>query len=185
MQQSHRLSRLGGREAPATETGAALLGTLCVCPDTADVFAIITDALEIVDAETTKLSLEYTASSWGRIQAVIAARQHQPATATWRLLGQAHGHNFLPANGAEPCEMCANAAVCGRTSAFASLDDEVWMRAVFARQPFAVSHIYGLSARHMRPDPDEVEALYGMADGRLMQRAYHVIDNFEPPQSRR
>ena len=41
----------------------------------------------------------------------------------------------------------------------------------------------GLSARHMRPDPDEVEALYGMADGRLMQRAYHVIDNFEPPDA--
>ncbi|MHC4415953.1 MAG: hypothetical protein ACYS0G_11775 [Planctomycetota bacterium] len=179
-EKSERFSRRGGRNMPATETGAALVGTLCLCPDTKDMFVIVTDALEVVDAEATKFSLEYTSRSWARIQAVVTAMQNQPATATWRLVGQAHGHNFLPANGAPPCQVCAKAPVCGRTSAFVSVDDVNWTRAVFSRQPFAVSHIYGLTARHMRPNPDEVDVLFGISDGRLLPRSYHRIDEFDP-----
>ena len=65
---------------------------------------------------------------------------------------------------------------------FVSQEDLNWTRAVFSGQPFALSHIHGLSARHMRPDPDEVEGLFGLRDGRLLPRAYHVIDQFEPLQ---
>ena len=179
-ERSERHSRLGGQNTPATETGAALVGSLCVCPETSEMFVVVTDALEVVDADATRFSLEYTSHSWGRIQTVLAAMKRQPAMATRRLLGQAHGHNFLPAAGADPCALCPQAAVCGRTSAFASMEDEAWMRAVFHRQPFALSHIFGLTARHLRPDPDEVDTLYGMRDGRLMRRPYHVIRRFDP-----
>lgn len=179
-QRLEQLARLGMQQTPAVETGAALVGTLCICPRSHDMFVIVTDALPVQDAQEAEMSLALTAPSWQRITTVIEAMQRQPALATMRLLGQGHGHNFMPANGAQPCEVCAKAEVCGRTSVFVSTEDLDWMRCVFTRQPFALSHIFGLSARHKRPDPDEVEGLYGMSDGRLLPRAYHVIEEFDP-----
>ena len=178
--QAERLSRLGAKRTPAVESGAALIGTLCMCPRSRDMFVVVTHALRVHDAESTAFSLKYSSRSWQHIQTVIEAMHQQPETATMRLLGQAHGHNFLPANGAPPCEICPDAAVCGRTSVFISQDDLAWTRAVFSGQPYALSHIFGLSARHLRPDPDEVENLFGLGDGRLLRRMYHVIDDFDP-----
>ncbi len=145
-------------------------------------FVVVTHALEVSDAQSSEFSLEYSSRSWQRLMAVTEAMRRQPETSTLRLLGQAHGHNFMPADGAPPCEHCASAAQCGRTSVFISQDDLNWSRAVFSRQPFALSHIYGLSARHLRPNPDEVECLFGLRDGRLLPRPYHVIDRFDPAQ---
>ena len=177
---AERLSRMGAKRTPAVESGAALIGTLCMCPGTGDMFIVVTHALEVFDAESTAFSLEYSARSWQHIQTVIETMHQQPETSTLRLLGQAHGHNFMPADGAPPCGICAKAPVCGRTSVFVSTEDLTWTRAVFSRLPYALSHIYGLSARHLRPDPDEVESLYGLRDGRLLPRAYHVLDEFDP-----
>ncbi len=57
-----------------------------------------------------------------------------------------------------------------------------WTRAVFPHEPYALCHIFGLTARHMRPNPDEVDTLYSIRDGRLLQRGYHIIDAFDPKQ---
>jgi hypothetical protein len=100
----------------------------------------------------------------------MKARQTRPATRAHRILGQCHGHNFLPANGAPPCELCAKVKVCSRTSVFVSQDDRLWTQAVFARQPWQQCLIYGLNARNER-----VHSLFGLRDGRLLERGYHVL----------
>jgi len=178
-EQAERYSRLGAQKTPAVESGAALVGALCRCPETGEMFTVVTKAVEVFDATATEFSLEYTADSWQRVTSIIDAMNREAPAPIWRLAGQSHGHPFLPADGAPPCEACANAEVCGRTSVFVSSEDERWTRAVFCRQPYALSHIFGVSARHMRPDPDEVEGLFGMSDGRLLRRGYHVIDEFD------
>jgi hypothetical protein len=159
-----------------------LIGTLAVCPDTGEMFTIVTDVVEVMHSQATEFSLEYTSDSWDRISTIIESMQSSPQRRTWRLTGQAHGHNFLPANGAEPCAACQAAEICSRRTDYVSSEDTSWTRAVFANQPFALSHIFGLTARHKRPNPDEVDTLFGMADGRLLSRTFHVIDDFDPSQ---
>jgi hypothetical protein len=147
-----------------------LVGPLCSCPRTGEFFAVVCEALEVRDAEEREFSLTYSGKSWARIQAVLKARQSQPATRAHRILGQCHGHNFLPAGGAPPCEHCAGAEVCTRTSVFVSPDDRLWCRAVFSRQPWQLCHIFGQSARG-----DGVGSLFGLRDGQLRERGFHVI----------
>jgi hypothetical protein len=65
---------------------------------------------------------------------------------------------------------------CDLTSAFLSESDRTWCRAVFSGQPWQVSHIFGLSARHER-----VASFYGLHRGRLEPRGYRVIERFERP----
>jgi hypothetical protein len=65
--------------------------------------------------------------------------------------------------------------VCPRTSAFLSSDDEIWTRAVFAGQPWALAQVFGLDARGA-----PVEALFGWRHGRLRRRPCHLLDHFEP-----
>ena len=122
-------------------------------------------------------SLSYSGKSWARIQAVLRARQAQPATRAQRIVGQSHGHNFLPNDGAPPCELCYKQELCARTSVFVSGDDRQWCRAVFHRQPWALCHIFGLNARH-----DQVDSLYGLSGGRLEERGFFVIDSFDPSE---
>jgi hypothetical protein len=172
---AERFARKGGDRSPPVETGAALIGYLCSCPESGEFFTVVVDALEAVDAEQTKFSLNYSDKSWSRIQTVVRARQSQPATRAQRMVGQCHGHNFLPAEGAPPCEMCSKVAVCTRTSVFVSSDDRDWSRAVFARQPWQLCHIFGLNARS-----EKVHALYGLRDGRLQERGFHIIPDFKP-----
>ncbi len=140
-------------------------------------FCVICDALEVKDAEMKPFSLSYSGKSWARIQAVLRARQAQPATQAQRIVGQCHGHNFLPNDGAPPCELCHKQEVCARTSVFVSSDDRQWCRAVFHRQPWALCHIFGLNARH-----DQVDSLYGLSGGRLEERGFYVVDVFDPSE---
>ena len=173
---AERLARKGADRQPPIETGAVLIGPLCSCPRTGELFAVVCEALEVIDAEEREFSLTYSGKSWARIQAVMKARQAQPATRAHRILGQCHGHNFLPAGGAPPCEGCAAAKVCSRTSVFVSPDDRLWSRAVFSRQPWQLCHIFGLSARG-----EPVGALFGLRDGQLLERGFHVISDFPTP----
>lgn len=168
-----RFARKGAASNPPIETGTILIGPLCRCPDTGEFYAVVCEALEVCDAEGTEFSLTYSSKSWARIQSVMKVRQAQSATRAHRILGQAHGHNFLPANGAEPCEMCAKVKVCTRTSVFVSIDDRTWSRAVFSRQPWQLCHIFGLNARN-----EGVQGLYGLRDGRLQERGYQVLAEF-------
>ncbi|MHC4953588.1 MAG: hypothetical protein ACYTGZ_06840 [Planctomycetota bacterium] len=167
---AERFSRRGGDENPPVETGAVLLGSLCACPS-GEMFVVVTDAIEATDAEQQKFSLSFTSRTWSRIQTIVKARQAHDRTRADRIVGQAHGHNFLPLNGAEPCEACATIEVCGRSSAFLSADDIRWSRAVLAGESFQVGHVFGLDAMGRPRD-----AFYGQVGGTLARRGYHVIE---------
>ena len=168
------LARKGADSHPAVETGGVLIGSLARCPETGDLFVLVLDVLEASDADQKEFSLYYSSQTWGRIQAVLKAMESQPATRTYRMLGQFHGHNFIPADGAPPCEVCPRVEVCGRSSVFVSTDDVNWTRAVFRRQPWHISHIFGLNARR-----ENVHGLFGLRDGRLLERGFHVIPEFK------
>lgn len=168
------LARKGGDSEPPVETGGVLIGTLARCPETHDLFVVVVDVLEAADAEEQPFSLAYSGRTWGRIQTVMKAMRSQPATRTHRIVGQCHGHNFLPGGGAPPCEACPHLSVCGRSSVFVSRDDATWARAVFHHQPWHLSHIFGLNARQ-----EKIHGLFGLRDGRLLVRGFHVIDGFE------
>jgi len=168
---AERYSRKGSRTNPPVETGAALAGVLCSSP-CGEFFSVVTEALEAVDAEKTQFSLTFSSRSWSRIQTVIRARQAaQPA---FRMLGQCHGHNFLPNEG-QTCEACPTRPTCDLTNLFVSSDDRTWSRAVFSQQPWGLCLIHGLSARS-----DRLHGLWGMQDGRLRERGYFVLPEFDP-----
>ena len=173
-ERAQRIARKGGDAQPPVETGGLYVGPLCVCPDTRELFAVVVDVLEATDAEATKYSLTYSGPTWARIQAILRARRKRNATRHHRVLGQGHGHNFLPLEGAEPCEACDLVAVCTRTTAYLSLDDRTWCRAVFPGEPWQISQVFGLDARS-RP----VDAFYGQRGGTLVRRGYAVIEDFD------
>jgi hypothetical protein len=168
-------ARRGADAATARETGAVLIGTACTCPETGEFFLVVTDALEATDAEEEKLSLSYTGKTWLRLQAVLKSIQSQPGAHTIRFLGQSHGHNFIPLDGAPPCEMCANAKYCSRTSVFASAEDRTWTQAVFAGAPYALCHVFGLNARR-----EHVHGLFSLYESRLTQRGFYILHAFNP-----
>jgi len=171
---AERYARKGGAATghPPVETGAVLVGPLCSCPESGEFFCVVSEVLEVLDADQKVFSLCYTSRSWSRIQTVMKARQAaQPAV---RILGQAHGHNFLPNDG-KICEPCLKRPVCNLTNVFVSQDDQTWTRAVFAHQPWQLCHIFGLSARG-----DQVNGLYGLQDARLLQRGFFVLPEFDP-----
>ncbi len=169
---AQRYARKGADDQPPTETGGVLVGPLCSCPETGELFVVICDVLEARDAEGSSLSLEYTGKTWARIQTVVRAKQSQPATRAYRIVGQAHGHNVLPGGS---CEECEKAHECKLTSVFVSHDDRTWSQAVFAKQPWHVCHIFGLNARG-----EHVHALFSLRENRLKQRAFYVISDFDP-----
>lgn len=171
---AQRYARKGADDRPPTETGAVLVGPLCSCPETGELFVVICEALEARDAEGSSLSLEYTGKTWARIQRVVRAKQSQPGMHAHRIVGQAHGHNVLPG---PSCAECEKAQECKLTSVFVSHDDHTWSQAVFARQPWHVCHIFGLSARG-----EHVHALFSLRENRLEQRAFYVISDFDPPR---
>lgn len=172
-QRAERFSRQGGNQQPPIETGCMLVGTLCSCPQTGEFFPVVTDVLEAQDAQSKKLSLEFTGKTWNRMQAIMRAKQAQPASATLRFLGQAHGHPFLPLDGAPPCDVCLQKKECPRSSCFVSFDDSTWSRAVFPRQPWHLCHIFGLNARG-----DHVNKLFGQHNGNLNERGYRILPEF-------
>jgi len=171
---AEQFARKGAGASPPVETGAALAGVVCSCPDTGDLFVVITDAYEVMAAEEKPYSIELSHESWRRILTTIKAREARcPAL---RLLGQAHGHNFLPAGG-QTCEACPTRPVCDLTNVFASEDDENWTRAHFAGQPWSICAIFGLSARS-----DRLHEVFTQHNARLRRRGYFVIPDFKPEQ---
>jgi hypothetical protein len=154
------------------ESGGALLGSLAACRDTGEFFSIIQDVIEVQEAEETKFSLAFSSRSWLRLQALLQARQAAHPDRALRLLGQAHGHPFRPNDG-KLCSECEKRPVCALTSAWASQDDQSWHRAVFARQPWALCHIFGQTARG-----EPVNQLFGLKDGRLCARGFYVLPDF-------
>jgi hypothetical protein len=174
-EKAERIAREGGSSNPPIETGGLLVGPLCTCPDTGELFAVIVDVLEAANTEGTTYSLTYSGATWAQIQTVMRAKQAHPSTRGHRILGQVHGHSFLPLGGLEPCEACHLVEICTRSSAYLSLEDRDWCRAVFSRQPWQLSHIFGFDARSER-----VETFYGQMSGSLVTRGYAVLDsNFE------
>ncbi len=139
-------------------------------------FAVVEDVLEATHAKGTTYSLTYSGETWARIQAIMRARGANPATQSHRILGQCHGHSFLPLDGAPPCEDCLKREFCSRTTAFLSEADLEWCRAVFHGQPWQLSHIFGLDALGRG-----VDVFFGQAHGRLRPRGYHVLEDFELP----
>jgi len=178
---AERYARRGAGANPPIETGAILVGPLCSCPQTGEMFAVVCDVLEVKDAEGSSFSLSYTGQTWRRIQAVMRARQADPATGAYRILGQAHGHNFRPDFKAGEdhgsCETCPKLEKCRLTSVFVSQDDRTWTRAVFSRQPWQLALIFGHDARGR-----QMHALFGLRDNRLAERGYHVIPDFNPEE---
>ena len=173
LRSAERCSRKGSDANPPVETGAALAGVLCSSP-CGEFFTVVTDVLEAVDAEKTEFSLTFSSQSWNRIQTVTKARQSvQP---TFRILGQAHGHNFIPNNG-KTCEACPTRPTCDLTNLFVSADDRTWTRAVFSQQPWGLCLIYGLTARG-----DKLRGLWCQHDGRLRERGFFVLPKFDPDQ---
>jgi hypothetical protein len=166
-------SRQGALSVPAVESGGVLVGSLAYCEEANEFFAIVRDVFEVNEAEQTAFSLAYSGQSWTRIQAILKARQAAHPTQAERLLGQCHGHNFLPNDG-NRCDQCDKRPVCGLSSVFVSQDDQTWMRSVFARQPWALCHIFGLNARK-----EPVEQLYSLKDGLWQPRGYFVLPEFD------
>lgn len=172
-----RRAEAGARrgELASIETGAALIGSLAACPESGEFFSIVHDVLEIEAATEEPFSLAYSGQSWQRLHRILAARQAAHPERVERLLGQAHGHPFRPNDG-KVCADCARRAACTLSSAWASDFDQRWHRAVFARQPWALCHIFGLTARG-----DAVHQLFGLRDGRLQARGFHLLPEFNFP----
>jgi hypothetical protein len=175
LKMAERCARSGANSHPPVESGAVLLGPLCVCPDSGEFFCIIDEILEVQAAEATARSLSYTDRSWHRIQTMLRSRREtSPAT---RILGQCHGHNFRP-NSGRFCEPCRERPVCLLNNLFVSREDQEWSRAVFAHQPWQLCHIFGWTARG-----DAVDALFGLEDARLQERGFFVLPEFKPDPS--
>lgn len=170
---AERCARLGASQHPPVETGAVLIGSLCSCPESGEFFAVVHDALEVQDAEQTTFSLNYSSKSWTRLQALMKARQAAWPGRAERILGQCHGHNFLPNDG-KTCEACPTRPVCDLSSVFVSRDDRLWSRAVFFRQPWQLCQIFGLTARN-----DQVSGLFGLSGGRLRERGFFLLPEFD------
>lgn len=167
---AERFSRKGSTINPLFESGAILVGSLCSCPETGEFFCVVSEVFEVKDAEQTLTSLTYSGKSWSRIQNIIRARNSsQPAL---RILGQAHGHNFLPNDG-KTCQACPTLPVCNLNNLFASRDDQTWSRATFSGLPWRLCLIYGMTARG-----DRLNGLFGLHDGRLRLRGFHLLPDF-------
>jgi hypothetical protein len=173
------MCREGAARQPPVETGGVLVGALGSCPDSGELFAVLFDALEARDSEQTTWSLHFSGRSWHRIETIMKRRAAGPRTRFHQVLGQCHGHNWIP-NGGQVCSSCAHRAVCTASNTGLSLDDIRWMRSVFHRQPWALGLIHGYTARR-----DAVHVLYGFARGRLAPRGYYRLDRLPPDLDRR
>jgi hypothetical protein len=174
LEKAEKAALKGGGQPKPVETGGVLIGSLALCETTPEFCVIVRDVLEVQDADQTTFSLSYTSESWGKILTVLKARQGAHPDDPVMLAGQVHGHPFRPGSG-NLCAECPRLPVCTANSAFASEDDQTWHRAVFAQQPWALCHIFGLSARG-----DWANRLYGLHDGRLQARGYYVLSQFSP-----
>jgi len=167
---SESCSRRGAQAG--VESGGALFGSLAACPESGEFFTIVHDVVEVLDAQEKTFSLSYSGRSWQRLQKIQEARQAAYPECASRMVGQAHGHPFMPRDG-QVCSECERRATCSLTSAWVSREDQSWHNAVFARQPWALCHIFGLTARG-----EPTHQLFGLKDGRLQPRGYYLLPDF-------
>jgi hypothetical protein len=172
LMKAERISRKGASLSPAVETGGLLLGRLHWCPEDRTLFGVVADVLEAAHSEGTTYSLTFTDSTWARVEAVLKARQRNPMTRGERILGQCHGHNFLPFSEGETCDGCPSQGKCPLTTAYLSTSDRIWCRAVFPREPWQLSHVFGLTPRR-----EPTSGLFGQRGGELLRREYYVLDD--------
>jgi hypothetical protein len=171
LDRAERISRKGAGSNPPVESGGLLLGRIFWCDESRTLYCMIEDTLEARDSEETPYSLTFTAKTWGRVQAVLRARQRRPETRNQRILGQCHGHNFLPYSENETCDGCPAQGSCKLSTAYLSESDRRWCRAVFPREPWQLSHVFGLTPRR-----EPVSAFYGQRGAVLEPRDYYVVD---------
>jgi len=164
----------GASAVQPIETGGALVGSLAICQQTGELCAIIRDVIEVEEAEQTQFTLSYSSRTWALLHTLLRARQVAQPEDSFILMGQAHAHPFRPTDG-KICAQCDQLPVCNLSSAFVSAEDRNWHRAVFAHQPWALCHIFGLS-----PRGEQVNRLFGLRDGRLQPRGWYVLPDFEP-----
>ncbi|MHC4381777.1 MAG: hypothetical protein ACYTFF_05630 [Planctomycetota bacterium] len=163
-------ARKGAASMPPVESGALLIGRLCACPDSGEMYVAVDDAVEVFDATQQEFALIYTGSTWSQVEALLRSYLARPGGEHTRLVGQSHGHNFGLAG--EPCAACPEAEVCGKTNVFVSTEDRRFMRAVFAGQPWALCWIAGANARG-----ESVVKLFTLHRGALLERGYHVVED--------
>jgi hypothetical protein len=165
-----RSSRRGASKEPPEESGAVILGLPCSCPETGEFFLVATDIIELEETTQSTYSLAFSARTWSRIQAEVEKQQARTSTRALRLLGLSHGHNFFPCmlQGTD-CRSCEKRENCGLTSVFISDQDQIWTRSVFVRQPWTVSHVFGLDSTGA-----QVHCLYGIQGGRMIERGFHL-----------
>jgi hypothetical protein len=163
-------ARKGGASVPPVESGAVLIGRLCACPDGGEMFVVVDDAVEVFDAAQEEFALIYTSSTWRQVETILRSYLCRPGGEHTRLVGQSHGHNYGVAD--EPCEICHEAEVCGKTNVFVSTEDRRFMRALFAAQPWGLCWIAGTNARG-----GNVAKLFTLSRGALLERGYHVAED--------
>jgi len=166
---AEQISRAGASRTPPVETGGVLVGCLCACPDSGDMFIVVDDVLEAQASEATTFSLSYSGRTWSRISAVMRARVAVPEFENHRILGSCHAHPFRPTTGGL-CDSCPSQATCDLDTAFLSEDDLLWCRAAFGGQPWQVHFVFGLD-----PRGQGVSAFFGRERGRLAARGFDVI----------
>jgi hypothetical protein len=169
-----RHARRGAAAVPPVESGAALLGPLCSCPRTGEFFAVVCAAEPIEDAAEERFSLTLSAQSWDRIERRLDAMRRTYGSDAFRLLGTAHGHPFKPVDDTE----AADASACPyHHTACVSRADIAFARAVFAREAYQLTHVFGKDGAGR-----DVHALFGLRNGTLAWRGFSVVREFYPRQ---
>lgn len=161
------LARRG--EAEGIETGAALAGVLLRGTDGPELAILLTAALAFEHAEATQTRLEPRAATWAGVHAALRVRRQSMPGIPEVLVGQVHGHPFLPGD----CGGCPRRPDCALSTASCSAEDDHWMRLVFGTQPWALCHIVGYTPRR-----EVVEQLFTRSGGRLRARGFHVVPDF-------
>ena len=164
LQRAEAYARGGYQCRPPIETGCMLLGYLCSSSLDGEYYAVVTDAIQIQKAAASTYELAFSGDSWSRIESHLRRVEAHGI----RLLGQGHGHPFLPG---ETCETCSRRAVCTLHSAGLSRDDRLFAQGAFHSMCSQLNHIWGLNARG-----EGAEALYTLRDGHLQSRPYFVVD---------
>jgi hypothetical protein len=167
-EKAEKIARKGAYINPSVETGALLIGVLGSCPKTKEFYAIIKDVFEFSEADQSMYSLTPSSRTWKCVQDYIGALRQHSETCLYKILGQCHGHNFIPEISKDSDNKCVVSSV------FVSMDDRLWNNAVFNREPCQLCHIFGFDQ-----NGDKVDSLFGLKDGHLLQRGYYLLSEFD------
>ena len=171
LEQAHRFCRRPG----VREGGAALVGELKrQWQPKPEIFVVIDGCFEALHADRTRFSLTPTTDTYRHFEKQLALRRRRLGRPAELLLGIAHGHNFAPALDEQHnalCPSCPKQATCTLNSAYYSLDDSRFHKALFTKQVFAVGLVWGFTPRE-----EDVLRVYGFRNGALRERAIHRVD---------